>query len=182
MQHKIIRGDGITVLSPIKHFHYRAQSNQDENLRYGSAIPSFIEVEVFIQSGNMVSVGEQLTYCQVYNVDESFNPSTETIYTVGLYTVYECRTIDKNVYEFIAYDNLKKLDADFSVRLRELNASGSFPMNASSLLQEAATVAGVTYTLPPLPMKWQLISLQAFYSDTITCRDIFSAVAELQAV
>lgn len=181
MKHKIVRADGTTILQPIKSFHYTAQCNFGEDLRYGTVIPSSIEVEVFYNGSNMVSVGEELTYYQVFDVDSAFNPSTETTDKIGLFTVYECNKIGKDVYRFVAYDNLRKLDADFSERLRELNESNSFPMSAGLLLSEAASVAGVTYNFPPITMNWQLITLNSFYSDSITCKDIFSAAAELQA-
>lgn len=181
MKHKIIRADGTTILQPIKSFHYTAQCNFGEDLRYGTVIPSSIEVEVFYNGSNMVSVGEELTYYQVFDVDSAFNPSTETTDKIGLFTVYECNKIGKDVYRFVAYDNLRKLDADFSERLRELNESNSFPMSAGLLLSEAASVAGVIYNFPPITMNWQLITLNSFYSDSITCKDIFSAAAELQA-
>ena len=181
MKHKIVRADGTTILQPIKSFHYTAQCNFGEDLRYGTVIPSSIEVEVFYNGSNMVSVGEELTYYQVFDVDSAFNPSTETTDKIGLFTVYECNKIGKDIYRFVAYDNLRKLDADFSERLRELNESNSFPMSAGVLLSEAASVAGVTYNFPPITMNWQLITLNSFYSDSITCKDIFSAAAELQA-
>lgn len=177
---RLTRADNSQITQDqIKSFHYHVQTNQNENLRLGNVIPSFIEVELYIDSGNLPDIGETIRYSRGYDVDGNFDPVTPTQwYVVGYFKVYEKHISNDNVCSIIAYDRLKELDINYSNRLLELKANGSFPMSAYDLLNDAITYAGLSNAVYPL---FTNLMVTSFYADTITCRDIVSAFCELSS-
>lgn len=168
--------------SQIKSFHYHVQSNQNGNLRPGSVISSFIEVELFTSGGNLPDIGEKILYARGYDNDDGFIqnhfPNPPEYYPRGTFIVTE-KHISSNddLCTIIAYDQLKNLEKSYAERLLELKANGAFPMLAKDLLNDAITYAGLTWDGQSINVF--NISVNSFYSDSITCRDIVSAVSEL---
>lgn len=165
MTHKIIRDDGVTELTPIKAVTKQQTINTDVDLRPGCVSSERIEVEVFGSATDSPASGEALT---VYEVDEELN---ETL----LGTFYANPSVSsKTTYMFTAYDGMRKTDADFSPRLREIQ--DRFPMTLGALVDEALDVAGMTLsgTFPMMNMP-----VQQFLQDGLTCRDILSYAAEI---
>ena len=76
---------------------------------------------------------------------------------------------------FSAYDNVIKTEKVFSGWLRENQEL--FPMTPMDLVLHACSFCGVTFVGSEFPN--QDISINAFYADDITCRQILSWVAAL---
>ena len=163
---KIYLSDGITQLTNIKNVSFKEAVNAGDDLRPGCVESAAIEFEVFDTQENAVSAGDTIfAYC--IDVDEN----------ATLLGKFNCEPkIDtKNSYKVEAYDNASKLNADFSQWL-QANQS-SFPMTVYALVSAACTVAGVTLGSASWGLSTQ--SVQAFYADGITCRDVLSYAAEL---
>ncbi len=81
----------------------------------------------------------------------------------------------RNSYKVTAYDTMSKLDADFSGWLHANQAQ--FPKTIWQLVQLACQRAGVALASSSLPINGSY-SVQAFYADDLTCRQIISWAAE----
>lgn len=165
MTHKIVRADG-TIIPNVKKCIYIEDVNGEANLRPGCVSSAHIDVTVYGLKKNAPEAGEKLTYYWVAD------DNTET--KVG-YFYAEPAINSRMTYKFIAYDAVAKLDADFSARLSELQ--DSFPMTLGDIVSEAATVAGVSLYTDAFPRSG--VSINAFYADNITCRQILSWAAEM---
>jgi len=165
MTHKIVRADG-TIISNVKKCIYIEDVNGEANLRPGCVSSAHIDVTVYGLKKNAPEAGEKLTYYWVTD------DNTET--KVG-YFYAEPAINSRMTYKFIAYDAVAKLDADFSARLSELQ--DSFPMTLGDIVSEAATIAGVNLYTDAFPRSG--VSINAFYADNITCRQILSWAAEM---
>lgn len=163
---KVYKSDGITEIANIKSVVFREAVNTGEYLIPGCVSSSEIEVEVFNTQANAVSAGD-VVYAYVYDAN---NNGT----LLGKFNC-EPRIDTKTSYRFTAYDNALKLNADFSQWL-QANQS-NFPKTVKQLVQQACTIAGVTLGSSSWPLSSQ--SVQAFYADGLTCRDILSYAAEL---
>ena len=163
---KVYKSDGITEITNIKSVVFREAVNTGEHLTPGCVSSAGIEVEVFNTQANAVSAGD-VVYAYVYD-----NANNGTL--LGKFNC-EPRIDTKNSYKFTAYDNALKLEADFSQWLQANQAN--FPMTVYALVSAACTVAGVTLASSSWPLSTQ--SVQAFYADGLTCRDILSYAAEL---
>lgn len=155
-----------TTLTGIKSCVYQVSLNSGTDLRPGCVASSSIEVEVFGSQSDAPAAGDALSY---YQVDQN---GTETL--IGVFYA-EPVIATKNTYKFVAYDAASKLDADFSEWLQANQAS--FPMTVYSLVSAACTVAGVTLGSASWPLSTQ--SVNAFYSSSVTCRQIVSWAAEI---
>ena len=165
MTNKIVRADGTTVLQNVKSCIFSEAVNAETNLKFGCVSASRIDVICYGTQANAVQAGEALTYYQVVN-------GVETL--IG--TFYAEPVIPSRMtYSFTAYDALAKLDKDYSERLAELRTN--FPMTIKALVQDAASVAGVTVATN----SWadSDYQVQYFYADGITCRQILSWAAEI---
>lgn len=163
---KIFLPDGVTELANIKSVTFREAVNSGVDLRPGCVGSASIEVEVYNTQPNAVSAGDALTY---YQIDKN---NTQTL--IGVFYA-EPVIATKNSYKFVAYDAANKLNADFSAWLRANQSN--FPMSIYSLVSAACTVAGVTLGNSSWTLSTQ--NVQAFYADSLTCRDILSYAAEL---
>ena len=164
MTNKIVRANS-AVLSSIASVRYTEQVNAGTDLRPGCVSSASIEVEVYGAQTDAITEGEALTY---YQVDAESN---ETL--IG--TFYAETTIrTKEKYTFTAYDAASKLDVGFSARLAAIQ--DDFPMTLAALVGEACAVAGVTLS-GTFPLA--SFSVQAFYADNITCRQVVSWAAEI---
>lgn len=164
MTSKILRADGVTELANIKSVEFHETVNAETDLRPGCVASSYINVECYGSQNDAPVGGEALTYYQVVG-------ETETL--IGIFYA-EPGISSKTTYSFTAYDSAIKLDTDFSNWL-SANAS-SFPVTVGTLVAMACSVAGVTLS-GTFPMA--NVSVDAFYADNITCRNILSWAAEI---
>ena len=165
MLSKIIRSDGVTELANIKSVTFREAVNADTDLRPGCVASSYIQVECFGAQTDAPTVGEELTYYQVVG-------GVDTL--IGKF--YATPSIpSKATYAFTAYDAANKLEADFSEWLTANQSN--FPMTVYALVSAACTVAGVTLGSSSWALSTETV--EAFYADGITCRNIVSYAAEI---
>lgn len=181
MRHKIVRADGETVITEFKSFRYVEQVNDESNLRYGTIISSFIEAEVYGSPSSAIQEGEVLTYYQVFDTDNSFNPLPEgqtNELKIGVFTA-RVTLPQRNTYSFTAFDNISKLDVDFSSVLKANEQN--FPMSVAALTTLVANTANVTIELGNCPLHYSGndVKVQFFYADGITCRQIISYIVEV---
>ena len=94
---------------------------------------------------------------------------------MGIFYAEKPTRTKRNSYKITAYDTMSKLDADFSGWLRANQAQ--FPKTIWQLVQLACQRAGVTLAGISLPINGSH-SVQAFYADDLTCRQIISWAAE----
>lgn len=163
---KILLSDNVTELANVKSVVFKEAVNADVNIRPGCVGSASIEVEVYGTQATAVSAGDVVYY---YQIDKN---NVQTM--IGEF-ICEPTIKTKTSYKFIAYDNAQKLNADFSQWL-QANQS-NFPMTVYALVSAACAEAGVTLGSSSWGLSTQ--SVQAFYSDGITCRDILSYAAEI---
>ena len=114
-----------------------------------------------------ITAGDALTY---YRQDDAGNRTK-----VGVFYAEKPTRTKRNSYKVTAYDTMSKLDADFSSWLRANQAQ--FPKTIWQLVQLACQRAGVALASSSLPINGSY-SVQAFYADDLTCRQIISWAAE----
>ena len=164
MRHKILLGT--TQIDGIVSCTYTESVNVGDGLRPGAVCAASIDFDCFGGQASAPTVGDALTYYQVAD------DGTETL--VG--TFYASATIpNKNKIQVTAYDAVSKLDVDYSTRLNAIQAN--FPMTVYQLVSDACSVAGVTLGSASWPMS--TMSVEAFYADGLTCRNILQYAAEI---
>lgn len=166
MTSKIIRSDGVTELTGIKSVVYTESVNAGENLKPGCVGSAYIDVEVYGAQSSSPTAGEELSY---YQVDDNNNATL-----IGLFYA-EPSVPTKNTYKFVAYDAVSKLDKPYSEHLNSIQTS--FPMTVYDLVDDACTFAGVTLGSASWPLSTQTV--QEFYADNLTCRNIVMYAAEI---
>lgn len=164
MTDKIVTSGGVTI-SNIKNCTFKEQVNTETNLRFGACAASSIEFEVFDAQENAVAVGDVLTY---YQTDEN---GTDTL--IGKF-IAQTSIPARNIYRVVAYDNIIKLETDFSEHLASIQED--FPMSVADLLAEVETVAGVTFGNSPTLAS---TTVQELAASGVTCRQIVSWAAEM---
>ena len=176
LKNLIVKSDGTEIDSSLILSCTLTQTlNSGQEFTIGSACTDEIEVEYLAQDDNLIAKGDVLT---LYWVNDS---GTKT--KVGIYYCEKpnyqglMREISGTsmVYKVVAYDTMSKLDADFSGWLRANQAQ--FPKTIWQLVQLACQRAGVTLAGISLPINGSH-SVQAFYADNLTCRQIISWAAE----
>ena len=176
LKNLIVKSDGTEIDSSLILSCTLTQTlNSGQEFTIGSACTDEIEVEYLAQDDNLIAKGDVLT---LYWVNDS---GTKT--KVGIYYCEKpnyqglMREISgtSTVYKVVAYDTMSKLDADFSGWLRANQVQ--FPKTIWQLVQLACQRAGVTLASSSLPINGSY-SVQAFYADDLTCRQIISWAAE----
>ena len=165
MTSKIVHAD-LTALDNIRSVIYREQVNAGGGLKPGCVASAYIEVECYGAQSDAPSAGEALTY---YQVDGN---GTEMFIGV-FYTEPSIPT--KKTFKFTAYDAVSKLDKPYSERLNAIQSD--FPMSVYDLVSDACSVAGVTLGSSSWPLS--TMSVEAFYADGLTCRNILQYAAEI---
>jgi hypothetical protein len=165
MTSKILRSGG-TEITGIKSVIYTEKVNAGTNLRPGCVASAYIDVEVYGSQSAAPGADEALTY---YQVDSEGN---ETL--IGIFYA-EPSVPSRNTYKFTAYDAVSKLDKPYSERLNAIQAD--FPMSIYDLVSDACSVADVTLGSSSWPLSTQ--SVEAFYADGLTCRNILQYAAEI---
>ena len=176
LKNLIVKSDGTEIDSSLILSCTLTQTlNSGQEFTIGSACTDEIEVEYLAQDDNLIAKGDVLT---LYWVNDS---GTKT--KVGIYYCEKpnyqglMREISgtSTVYKVVAYDTMSKLDADFSGWLHANQAQ--FPKTIWQLVQLACQRAGVALASSSLPINGSY-SVQAFYADDLTCRQIISWAAE----
>ena len=176
LKNLIVKSDGTEIDSSLILSCTLTQTlNSGQEFTIGSACTDEIEVEYLAQDDNLIAKGDVLT---LYWVNDS---GTKT--KVGIYYCEKpnyqglMREISgtSTVYKVVAYDTMSKLDVDFSGWLHANQAQ--FPKTIWQLVQLACQRAGVALASSSLPINGSY-SVQAFYADDLTCRQIISWAAE----
>lgn len=155
--------------SAVKSLTLHTAVNAGQEFAIGSAYSDYIEAEIWADpNGSLqITAGDALTY---YRQDDAGNRTR-----VGIFYAEKPTRTKRNSYKVTAYDTMSKLDADFSGWLRANQAQ--FPKTIWQLVQLACQRAGVTLASSSLPINGSY-SVQAFYADDLTCRQIISWAAE----
>lgn len=155
--------------SAVKSLTLHTAVNAGQEFTIGSAFSDYIEAEIWADPGGslQITAGDALTY---YRQDDAGNRTK-----VGVFYAEKPTRTKRNSYKITAYDNMSKLDADFSGWLHANQAQ--FPKTIWQLVQLACQRAGVTLASSSLPINGSY-SVQAFYADDLTCRQIISWAAE----
>lgn len=155
--------------SAVKSLTLHTAVNSGQEFTIGSAFSDYIEAEIWADPGGslQITAGDALTY---YRQDDAGNRTK-----VGVFYAEKPTRTKRNSYKVTAYDTMSKLDADFSGWLRANQAQ--FPKTIWQLVQLACQRAGVALASSSLPINGSY-SVQAFYADDLTCRQIISWAAE----
>lgn len=155
--------------SAVKSLTLHTAVNAGQEFAIGSAFSDYIEAEIWADPGGslQITAGDALTY---YRQDDAGNRTK-----VGVFYAEKPTRTKRNSYKVTAYDTMSKLDADFSGWLRANQAQ--FPKTIWQLVQLACQRAGVALASSSLPINGSY-SVQAFYADDLTCRQIISWAAE----
>ena len=155
--------------STLKALTLHAAVNAGQEFTIGSAFSDYIEAEIWADPGGslQITAGDALTY---YRQDDAGNRTK-----VGVFYAEKPTRTKRNSYKVTAYDTMSKLDADFSGWLHANQAQ--FPKTIWQLVQLACQRAGVALASSSLPINGSY-SVQAFYADDLTCRQIISWAAE----
>ena len=155
--------------SAVKSLTLHTAVNSGQEFTIGSAFSDYIEAEIWADPGGslQITAGDALT---LYRQDDAGNRTK-----VGVFYAEKPTRTKRNSYKITAYDNMSKLDADFSGWLHANQAQ--FPKTIWQLVQLACQRAGVALASSSLPINGSY-SVQAFYADDLTCRQIISWAAE----
>lgn len=155
--------------STLKALTLHAAVNAGQEFTIGSAFSDYIEAEIWADPGGslQITAGDAMTY---YRQDDAGNRTK-----VGVFYAEKPTRTKRNSYKVTAYDTMSKLDAGFSGWLRANQAQ--FPKTIWQLVQLACQRAGVALASSSLPINGSY-SVQAFYADDLTCRQIISWAAE----
>ena len=155
--------------STLKALTLHTAVNAGQEFTIGSAFSDYIEAEIWADpDGSLqITAGDALTY---YRQDDAGSRTK-----VGVFYAEKPTRTKRNSYKVTAYDTMSKLDADFSGWLRANQAQ--FPKTIWQLVQLACQRAGVALASSSLPINGSY-SVQAFYADDLTCRQIISWAAE----
>ena len=155
--------------SAVENLTLHTAVNAGQEFAIGSAYSDYIEAEIWADPGGslQITAGDVLTY---YRLDDAGSRTK-----VGIFYAEKPTRTKRNSYKVTAYDTMSKLDADFSGWLRANQAQ--FPKTIWQLVQLACQRAGVALASSSLPINGSY-SVQAFYADDLTCRQIISWAAE----
>ena len=160
LRNKLVRSDGSIIdSSVIISCEFSEEVNSDNNLTLGDVTSSEIIVEML--STVQVVQDEMLTY---YIIEDDVETK------IGVFKVEKPTIASKTTIKFSAYDNVIKMENLFSDWL-VLNQS-LFPMSLLNLVQYACAYCGVTLATTNFPHAD--LSVNKFYSDNVTCRQIIS--------
>lgn len=155
--------------STLKALTLHTAVNAGQEFTIGSAFSDYIEAEIWADPGGslQITAGDALT---LYRQDDAGNRTK-----VGVFYAEKPTRTKRNSYKVTAYDTMSKLDANFSGWLHANQAQ--FPKTIWQLVQLACQRAGVALASSSLPINGSY-SVQAFYADDLTCRQIISWAAE----
>ena len=165
LRNKLVRSDGSVIdSSVIISCEFTEEVNCNTNLSFGDVTASELTVE--IRSTEAIQQGEVLTY---YVVEDDVEKQ------IGIFIVEKPTVASRASVRFSAYDNVIKTEKMFSGWLRDNQEL--FPMTPMDLVLHACSYCGVTYAGGEFPN--QNITINTFYADGISCRQILSWVGAL---
>ena len=165
LRNKLVRSDGSIIdSSVIISCEFTEEVNSTTNLTVGDATASELTVEIL--ATDMIEQGEILTY---YIIEDGVEKK------IGVFNVDKPTVATRTSMQFSAYDNLVKTEKDFSGWLRENQSL--FPMTLLALTTYACSHCGVDLATTNFPHAD--LSVNAFYADDITCRQILTWAASI---
>jgi hypothetical protein len=165
LRNKLVRSDGSVIdSSVIISCEFTEEVNCGTNLSFGDVTSSELTVE--IRSTEAIQQGEVFTYYMIEDDVEKL---------IGEFIAEKPTVASRSSIRFAAYDNVSKTEKPFSDWLRDNQSL--FPMTPMELVTHVCSHCGVTYSGGEFPN--QGISINAFYADDITGRQILSWVGAL---
>ena len=165
LRNKLVRSDGSIIdSSVIISCEYTEEVNSTTNLTVGDATASELTVEI-LNTAN-IQQDDVLTY---YIIEDGVETK------VGVFNVEKPTVATRTSMKFSAYDNIVKTEKIISGWLRE--NQNLFPMTLLALAQYACDYCGMTLTTTDFPNAG--LSVNAFYADELTCRQILKWVAAI---
>ena len=165
LRNKLVRSDGSIIdSSVIISCEFSEEVNNDTNLSVGDVTSAALDVEIL--SKVRVEQDEMLTY---YMIEDG----VETL--IGQFKVERPTIASRTTMQFTAYDNVVKFEKVFSDWL--ITNQSRFPMTLLQLVQAACDYCGVALATTNFPHAE--LSVNAFYGDGITCRQILSWAAAI---
>lgn len=165
LRNKLVRSDGSIIdSSVIISCEYTEEVNSTTNLTVGDATASELTVEILATS--TIQQDEVLTY---YIIEDGAEKK------IGVFNAEKPTVATRTSMRFSAYDNIVKTEKNFSPWLRENQSL--FPMTLMALVTNACSFCGVTLATATFPNAD--LSINAFYADDITCRQILTWAASI---
>ena len=160
LRNKLVRSDGSIIdSSVIISCEFTEGVNSNTNLSVGDATSAELTVEIL--STTPIQQGEILTY---YVIEDGVETK------IGIFNAEKPTVATKTTMRFSAYDNIIKTEKLFSDWLR--GNQSAFPMTLSDLVQAACGHCDVA--LAAATLAHADLSINAFYADNLTCRQILS--------
>ena len=165
LRNKLVRSDGSIIdSSVIISCEFTEEVNSNTNLSVGDVTASEITVEIL--STNAIQQDEVLTYSVIEDGVET---------RIGVFKAEKPTVATRTSMRFSAYDNVIKTEKIFSDWLRENQRL--FPMPLLTLVEYACSYCGVVLADTDFPQAD--LSVEAFYADGITCRQILAWTAAI---
>lgn len=165
LRNKLVRSDGTVIgSSVIISCEYSEEVNSSTNLSVGDVTASELAVELLATES--VSQDEIFTY---YMVEDGVETQ------IGVFKAEKPTIASRTSIKFSAYDNVVRTEKLFSEWLR--GNQGLFPMTLLDLTRYACDYCGVTLATTDFPHA--SMTVNAFYDDGITCRQIIGWAAAI---
>ena len=165
LRNKLVRSDGSIIdSSVIISCEYTEDVNSTTNLSVGDATASEITVEIL--GTDVVKQNDILTY---YIIEDGVETK------IGVFNAEKPTVASRTSMRFSAYDNIVKTEKVFSDWLRENRSL--FPMTLFALVRYACNYCGVTLSTANFPHDG--MSVNAFYADNVTCRQVLMWAAAI---
>ena len=165
LRNKLVRSDGSIIdSSVIISCEFTEEVNSNTNLSVGDVTSSELTVEIL--STYTIQQDEVLTYSIIEDGVET---------KIGVFKAEKPTVATRTSMLFSAYDNVIKTEKIFSDWLRENQRL--FPMPLITLVEYACSHCGVVLADTDFPQAD--LSVEAFYADGITCRQILAWAAAI---
>ena len=165
LRNKLVRSDGTVIgSSVIISCEYSEEVNSSTNLSVGDITASELTVELLATEA--VYQDDVFTY---YMVEDDVETQ------IGVFKAEKPTIASRTSIKFSAYDNVVRTEKLFSEWLR--GNQGLFPMTLLDLTRYACYYCGVTLATTDFPHA--SMTVNAFYDDGITCRQIIGWAAAI---
>ena len=165
LRNKLVRSDGSVIdSSVIISCEYTEEVNSNTNLAVGDVTASELTVEIL--ATDVIQQDEVLTYSIIEDGVET---------KIGVFKAEKPTVATRTSMKFSAYDNVIKTEKLFSDWLRDNQRL--FPMSLLTLVEYACSHCGVVLATEDFPHAD--LSVEAFYGDDITCRQILAWAASI---
>ena len=165
LRNKLVRSDGTVIgSSVIISCEYSEEVNSSTNLSVGDITASELTVELLATEA--VYQDDVFTY---YMVEDDVETQ------IGVFKAEKPTIASRTSIKFSAYDNVVRTEKLFSEWLR--GNQGLFPMTLIDLTRYACDYCGVTLATTDFPHA--SMTVNAFYDDGITCRQIIGWAAAI---